>query len=133
MDYGTNYPKYKALIETTEVRNGIPPGLLSSLLYQESHFRDDIITGAKTSSAGALGIAQFMPSTAAELGVDPLDPYQAIQKAGQYLKTLFNSTGSWDNALAAYNWGVGNVKRKGMEKAPLETRLYVSQITNRLA
>jgi soluble lytic murein transglycosylase-like protein len=75
-----------------------------------------------------VGIAQFMPATAKDLGVDPLDPIASIDKSGGYLRRLYDSLGSWDKALAAYNWGIGNVKRKGLVNAPTETRLYVSQI-----
>ncbi len=70
-----------------------------------------------------------MPATAAELGIDPLNPDQAIDAAGRYLKRLQkNNLGGWTEALAAYNWGIGNVQRKGIANAPKETRLYFSQI-----
>ncbi len=120
--------KYAPLVAAAEAKHGIPAGLLERLLYQESRYREDIITGRVKSPAGALGIAQFMPATAAELGVNPLDPAQAIDGAGLYLRRLYNSLGDWKLALAAYNWGIGNVRRKGLAAAPLETRLYYSQI-----
>lgn len=120
--------KYAPLIAAAEARHGIPAGLLERLLYQESRYREDIITGRTRSPAGALGIAQFMPATAKELGIDPLDPAQAIPAAGLYLRRMFNMFGDWKLALAAYNWGPGNVQRKGLDAAPLETRLYYSQI-----
>ena len=72
---------------------------------------------------------QFMPATAKELNVDPLNPAQAIWGAARYLKWLFDTTGSWPLALAAYNWGIGNVVNKGMAKAPRETLDYVASIT----
>lgn len=121
---------YAAAITAAEVAQGLPAGLLGRLLYQESRFRTDIITGKTRSPVGALGIAQFMPATAQDLGINPLDPWQAIPAAAAYLRRLYNSTGSWSAALAAYNWGIGNVKRKGLDNAPLETRNYVAQITN---
>jgi soluble lytic murein transglycosylase-like protein len=128
-DYPTAAKPYIGAIEAASAANGLPDLLLGRLLYQESRYRPDIISGATVSSAGALGIAQFMPSTAADLGIDPLNPQQAIYGAARYLRTLYNQTGSWSNALAAYNWGVGNVLRKGFAAAPLETRNYVAQIT----
>lgn len=120
--------QYAPLVAAAEQKHGIPAGLLERLLYQESRYREDIISGRVKSPAGALGIAQFMPATAAELGVNPLDPAQAIDGAGLYLRRLYNSLGDWKLALAAYNWGIGNVRRKGLAAAPLETRLYYSQI-----
>jgi soluble lytic murein transglycosylase-like protein len=102
--------------------------MLERLLYQESRYREDIITGITKSPAGAIGIAQFMPATAAELGVDPLDVEQAINFAGKYLSKLFNIFGNWDKALAAYNWGMGNVQRKGLANAPEETKKYYTEI-----
>lgn len=119
---------YVPAIQAAEARHGIPDKMLGRLLYQESRFRADIITGRVSSPAGALGIAQFMPATAAEMGVDPLDPPAAIDAAGAYLRRLYNALGSWQLALAAYNWGIGNVQRKGIERAPAETRAYYTEI-----
>lgn len=120
--------KYAGLIAASEARNGIPTDMLARLLYQESRYRDDIITGRVTSPVGAQGIAQFMPATAKEWGVNPLDPASAIDGAGRYLKWLYAKFGNWSETLAAYNWGIGNVQRKGLSVAPRETRLYYSQI-----
>jgi len=119
---------YVDTIAKAETDHGIPPSLLARVLFQESRFRQDIITGQVKSPTGALGIAQFMPATAADLGVDPLDPTAAIDAAAEYLRALFDKLGSWPKALAAYNWGIGNVQRKGIARAPLETRNYVNQI-----
>jgi soluble lytic murein transglycosylase-like protein len=124
--------KYDDLINSSAAAAGIEPGVLYKLLYAESHFRDDIITGRVRSRTGALGIAQFMPATAAqELGsVDAaLDPSQAIPGAAMYLAKLIHSTGSVVGGVAAYNWGVGNVLHKGLTKAPAETVAYVKNIT----
>lgn len=119
---------YADAIARTEAFYGIPDTLLARLLYEESRFRPDVITGMTRSGAGAVGIAQFMPATAAGLGVDPLDPVQAINGAGRYLKQMFDRFGDWTQALAAYNWGPGNVATKGMQAAPRETRNYVNAI-----
>lgn len=120
--------QYRSAIATAEASNGLPSGLLARLLWQESRYRESVITGRVTSPVGALGIAQFMPSTAKDMGIDPLDPYQAISAAAKYLAQLYRATGDWSKALAAYNWGIGNVLRKGMDKAPKETRNYFTQI-----
>jgi soluble lytic murein transglycosylase-like protein len=69
-----------------------------------------------------------MPATARDLGVDPLNPTSAIDGAGKYLRQLYDALGSWEKALAAYNWGVGNVTRKGMPAAPTETQNYIREI-----
>lgn len=120
--------QYAGAIVAAEDRAGLPRDMLARLLYQESRYRADIISGATRSPAGALGIAQFMPPTAAEMGIDPLDPWQSINAAADYLRRLFDRFGNWSEALAAYNWGQGNVSRKGLSAAPRETRLYYSQI-----
>lgn len=120
--------KYAATIAAAEDRAGLPRDLLARQLYQESRYREDIITGRTRSPAGALGIAQFMPATAAEMGIDPLNPVQAINAAADYMARLYARFGNWSEALAAYNWGQGNVSRKGLASAPRETRLYYSQI-----
>lgn len=120
---------YLPALDAAERANNIPHYLLARLAYQESRFREDIITGATSSPAGALGIMQFMPATARDFGIDPLDPFQAIPAAGRYLAQLYKRFGNWPEALAAYNWGQGNVSRSGLASAPLETRNYVAQIT----
>ena len=120
--------QYAGLIAAAEQRHSIPPTMLERLLYQECRWREDIISGRKTSPVGAQGIAQFMPATAAEMGINPLDPAQAINAAGEYLARLYRMFGDWSRALAAYNWGMGNVSRKGLAVAPTETRNYYTQI-----
>lgn len=126
------YPKYAALITQTEADYGLPNDLLARLLYQESHYRADIISGATKSPAGALGIAQFMPATANELRINPLDPNQAIPAAARYLVQMFRIFGNWPAALGAYNFGAGNYRKylNGKIQLPAETRNYIAQITN---
>lgn len=125
--------QYADAIRAAEVKYSLPDGLLARTLYQESRFRPEIINGSVRSSAGAIGIAQFMPGTARDLGVDPLNPWQSIDGAARYLRQHFNKFGSWDQALAAYNWGQGNQAkdlRDGIvgNQWPTETRNYVAQI-----
>jgi soluble lytic murein transglycosylase-like protein len=122
---------YQNLIAAAAESNGVPVEILSWLLWKESRYNPVIIDGTKRSSAGAIGIAQFMPATARdELGsVDAaLDPARAVPGAARYLAKLYRSTGSWLEALAAYNWGVGNVQRKGIAAAPAETVDYYTVI-----
>lgn len=61
--------------------------------------------------AGEVGLFQLMPATAATLGVDPYDVNQNIRGGVRYLKDLFQRYGSWDKALAAYNWGPSKVDK----------------------
>ncbi len=133
-DQADNERRWRPEIEQAERDHGLPTGLLARLLYQESRYRTDIITGATRSRAGAVGIAQFMPATAAELGIDPLDPRQAIPAAARYLRRLYDRFGDWKMALAAYNWGQGNQNRDledGIvgDDWPVETRKYVAEIS----
>jgi soluble lytic murein transglycosylase-like protein len=119
-------PRARAYLSTFRAEEsafGIPAGLLSRVAYQESRFDPHAI-----SPAGAIGLMQFLPATAAEFGIDARDPAQSIRGAAEYLSQLFRQFGSWTLALAAYNWGPGNLARKGFEAAPGETRDYVSSI-----
>ncbi|HEY0877153.1 MAG TPA: lytic transglycosylase domain-containing protein [Zeimonas sp.] len=119
---------YLFAIGQAERAYGLPSMLLARVLHQESRFRPDVIDGRTRSPAGAVGIAQFMPATAAELGVDPLNPWQSIEGAARYLAQLYARFGNWSEALGAYNWGQGNVSRRGLASAPAETRAYYSEI-----
>ena len=67
-------------------------------------------------------------NTAKQYGIDPLNAEQSIEAAGKYLASLYKQFGNWQQAVASYNWGQGNVARKGLAKAPLETRNYYAQI-----
>jgi soluble lytic murein transglycosylase-like protein len=125
---------YRRTITAAAADYGVPADILAWLLWKESRYNPAIISGEKRSYVGALGIAQFMPATAVEeLGSvqAALDPAQAIPGAARYLRKLYNRTGSWSEALAAYNWGIGNVTRKGMARAPAETRDYVDTIISK--
>lgn len=120
---------YLDRLHNAEIKHGLPSGLLVRLAYQESRFREDIISGETVSSAGALGIMQIVPRWHPD--VDPLNVSDAIDYAGLYMRRLYDQFGQWDKALAAYNWGPGNVSRKwtgDYDDLPEETRNYVLQI-----
>lgn len=119
---------YISDIYKAEEDNGLPPGMLRKVLYQESKFKEDVISGGRKSSSGAVGIAQFMPATAEEFGIDPTVPEQAIPAAAKYLRQLHDMFGDWPRALAAYNWGMGRVRRQGLARAPKETKDYYTSI-----
>lgn len=119
---------YLEAISTAEARNGIPHNLLLRQLDIESNHFDQAVIDGRPSPTGDIGIAQFQPATAAEQGVDPTDPFASIDAAARYDRQLFDQFGSWDAALAAYNWGQGNVQRKGLSAAPASTVAYYSTI-----
>lgn len=127
-----NEKKFAPYIKSIEEKYKIPEGVLHRLLKAESSFLDSIINGIKRSSTGALGIAQFMPATAKEwVGSEKnaLNPSLAIDGAARYLKWIYTNIGmDWTKTIAAYNWGIGNVKDKGLSRAPLETKNYVKKI-----
>lgn len=116
---------YDSLIEQAAARNGIDPAVLHGLIQQESGFNPHA-----TSSAGALGLTQLMPGTAASLGVtEPLDPAQSIEGGARYLgEMLRDFGGNTEKALAAYNAGPGAVQRYGGVPPYAETQQYVSKV-----
>jgi Transglycosylase SLT domain len=110
-------------------RNNLPAPFFIRLLFQESGFRPGVV-----SSAGAEGVAQFMPETAASRGLDnPFDPVQAITAAAGLLRDLAHRFGNLGLAAAAYNAGPKRIHdwlaQKG--KLPQETQDYVKTITGR--
>lgn len=119
--------KYAGYFDDAERKHNLPEGILSRIAYQESHFRDDIITGKTKSSAGAIGLMQIIPRW--HPNVDPYNPIASIYYAAGYLKSLYTRFGSWSEALAAYNWGPTNLANKGMYNLPMETEKYVLDIT----
>ena len=119
------------LIEDSARSHDIPSDYLTRLIWQESSFRANVI-----SSAGAQGIAQFMPGTAKERGLlDPFDPEQAIPKAAELIAELTARFGNRGLAAAAYNGGSARVAgwlaaERGL---PPETRQYVYRVTGQSA
>ncbi len=115
--------QYVAVVEQAAAANGIPPSLLAALISEESGFNPSAL-----SPAGAQGIAQFMPSTAAGLGIDPADPVSSINGAAKLIAAYAANFGSYAKALAAYNSGPAAVARySGVPPYP-ETQAYVLNI-----
>ncbi len=125
-----NARKFLPALNATEDANGIPRDLLARVAYQESHFRDAIINGTVSSDAGAVGIMQLVPRW--HPNVNPRDPYASIAYAGKFLRQLHDQFGSWKLALAAYNWGPGNVQAHltTPQAWPAETLAYVKEIAS---
>ena len=110
-----------------EARNhGLAPGLLEAVAWQESRGRMSAV-----SVKGARGVMQLMPSTAAELGVNPGDLADNIRGGALYLRRQLDRFGSVPLALAAYNAGPGAVARYGGIPPYRETRDYVAKIMGR--
>ncbi|WP_246091583.1 lytic transglycosylase domain-containing protein [Aliirhizobium smilacinae] len=108
-------------------QEGVDEQLFLALIYQESRFN-----ACATSPAGAIGLTQLMPATAAELGVNPHDIDDNLRGGARYLKQqLANFGGDTKLALAAYNAGPGNVQKYGGIPPFRETQGYVASITQR--
>lgn len=107
-----------------EAKYKLPNGLLNRIAYQESRYDPSAKSGA-----GAIGLMQFMPATAADFGIDPTDPFQSIDAAGKYLSNLYGQFKDWKLAIAAYNAGPGNVSKYGGIPPFAETQEYVASIT----
>lgn len=91
---------YRALAAAAARRYGIPVNIFLRQIAQESGFNPNA-----RSSAGALGIAQFMPATARGMGVNPLDPRSALFGAARMDAENLRRYGSWQDVLSAYNSG----------------------------
>lgn len=114
------------VIRAAERREHLPKGLLAAVVDVESGGRPHRI-----SFAGAMGPAQLMPGTAAQLGVtDPFDSKQAVDAGAKYLAQLLARTGRVDLAVAAYNAGPGAVS--GSIPRNGETEFYVAKVMRRL-
>ena len=121
------------LVGKAAEKHDIPPGILAGLLEQESGYLPEVINGKRLSSAGAQGIAQFMPATAAQFGIDPLDPESAIDGAAMYLRHLMdNYDFTLREAIYAYNAGPGTVQKYGVG-ATEENKNYYPGILKKAA
>ena len=113
--------QYAGLVEQASSKSGTPPSLLAAILYNESRFQPNVV-----SSAGAEGIAQFMPTTASVNGVNPFDPSSAIPGAADLLAQYHAAFGSWTEAIAAYAAGGGAVEAAGGVPEDSSTPAYVA-------
>jgi len=119
-------------LANAELAYGLPTDLLARVAYQESHFREDIIRGTLQSTAGALGIMQLLPKYFTSVRVPTpftdVDVIQQIDEAAAFLEHLYDVTKDWRLAVAAYNAGLGNVRKYDGIPPFAETQNYVTQI-----
>ncbi len=123
--------QYIAVAQQDALAVGISPDYFVRQINVESGFNPNAV-----SSAGAVGIAQFLPSTAAGLGINPWDPIQALRGAAQLMANYAHQYGgNYAKALAAYNGGTGTVQNavnncgaNWLNCLPWETRHYIYEI-----
>jgi cell wall-associated NlpC family hydrolase len=119
--------QFDALFSQATQKYGLPSGLLRAVASVESSFNPNAV-----SPAGAQGLMQLMPGTARGLGVNAMNPAQAVDGAGRMLSGLVHEFGSVKLALAAYNAGPGAVKKYGGVPPYAETQSYVRKVMSRM-
>lgn len=124
------------LITQEAQRQGVDPALAIEVGRAESNLDPNV----PDSSAGAIGVFQLEPATAAQLGVDPRDLQQNIAGGIRYLGMMLAQFGNIPAALAAYNWGPGSLAgaiaqwgSAWTQHIPAETSAYIAKITRNLA
>ncbi len=117
--------RIEGIIDRVAHRIKLAPELIRAVVTVESAYNPTAV-----SHAGAQGLMQLMPATAADLGVkNSFDPVENIGAGSRYLSHLLDKyDGDLDHALAAYNWGQGNVDRHGLDNMPAETRNYLVKV-----
>ncbi|EFH79591.1 lytic transglycosylase domain-containing protein [Ktedonobacter racemifer] len=135
--YQTNITKlqYVDVARQAAQDNGVRTDIYLNIIETESHFDPNAV-----SPAGAIGIAQLIPSTASDLGVDPHDPIASLKGGAKYLKQLLNHYGgNYQQAVAAYNAGPGTVDDAinhhhddWLSALPQETQNYVRKVLGNL-
>jgi soluble lytic murein transglycosylase-like protein len=127
-DWKAGGEAYLPALADAEIRFGIPTDLLARVAFQECSWRPEVISGAVKSPAGAVGMMQLMPQFFPGAGVSWETD---ILTAAQYLCELHHEFSDWQLAVAAYNFGPGNVRKYEdgeLQVLPLETTNYVEQV-----
>lgn len=117
--------KWAPVLDAAAAKAGLPSSLIRGLAWVESRWEPSSVSGV-----GAIGLLQLMPGTASGLGVNPHDPAQNAIGGARYLKSLITKySGNVRRALAAYNWGSGNIDRHPDENTwPASVRSYASNV-----
>ena len=114
----------KGMLSEAAKKYGIDEKLVDNLAKAESNYRADAV-----SSAGAVGVMQLMPTTAKEMGVNnAYDPQENIDGGVKYLKNLLVKYNNTEQAVAAYNAGMGAVDKYGGVPPYEETKEYVAKV-----
>ena len=117
----------KSALRRASHATGVPYRLLRAVAWTESRYNP-----AAVSPAGALGLMQLMPVVLERYGVtDPMDIHQNALAGARLLRFTRRTTGSWRRALAAYNWGIGNVRRTPAHDWPRSVSIYVMKVCRR--
>jgi soluble lytic murein transglycosylase-like protein len=120
---------YAAKVAELAARFDLSPALIEAVVWQESRWRADAL-----SPVGARGLAQLMPGTARDLGVDADDPLANLEGGARYLRAqLDRFDGDLEKALAAYNAGPGRVIAAGGIPRIRETQSNVASVMGRLS
>ena len=120
---------YAAKVAELAARFDLSPALIEALVWQESRWQPRAV-----SPVGARGLAQLMPGTAQDLGVNPDDPFANLEGGARYLREqLDRFDGDVEKALAAYNAGPGRVAAAGGIPRIRETQTYVAAVMGRLS
>jgi len=116
-----NQADYINALINMEKEYKMPNGILQNIAYHESRYNPNAV-----SHAGAVGIMQIHPRW--HKGVNAYDPYESIKYGAKYLQSLHDRFGNWEMALAAWNWGQGNLSKYSIKKAPRETRNFIKNV-----
>lgn len=128
MNWKTGGEAYLATIAAAEDSYALPTDLLARIAYQECSWRPGVIDGSVKSPAGAVGMMQLMPQFFPGAGEDW---QRDVTTAAQYLSRLHSQFSDWQLAVAAYNWGPGNVVKYRADPSmglPPETSDYVIDV-----
>lgn len=124
-----NRNAFDHLIRASAARHGVDPALIKAIIHTESAFNPNA-----RSPVGAMGLMQLMPGTARDMGVvNAWDPAQNIEGGVKYIAWLKRQFGNLDHVIAAYNAGLGNVRRYGGIPPFRETQNYVRSVNSRYA
>ncbi len=120
--------RWRARVAELAAKYDISPALFEAVVWQESRWNE-----AARSPVGARGLAQLMPGTAAQMGVNAGDPTANLEGGARYLRMQLDAFGGdIEKALAAYNAGPGRVQKAGGIPRIRETQAYVASIMARL-
>lgn len=112
---------YLSAFRAAETANNLPRNLLARMAQRESNFNP-----AARGASGEVGIMQIIPRWHPD--VNASDPYASIAYAGRWMRQLYNQFGTWQHAIAAYNWGPTALRTYGIEAAPQSTKNYIAAI-----